>query len=349
VSRAVHLAGTGLACALGMDLPCVLAALRRGGMPPGRTTAGGAEWPLYALPPQEGDWEARASRTVRRVAAESGALAERTGPLYVASSSRDIGQREDSLDFSGDIQVFAERVAQWLDWRGPVLTVSTACTSAATAALAAARWIGAGEADHALVLGVELDNRFTVAGFGALQLLASADAQGRRNGLVLGQAVAALHLRAQPARWRLAGGANVADGRNPTGTQAEAVVAACREALRSAGLQPGDIGLLKPHAAGNAASDAAEAEALVQVFGALPPMVSLKAAIGHTLGAAAAAELALLVACLEAGVRPAPDPVLGDWPGAAAAWPATAPRHLLLATIGFGGGHAALVLTDGQA
>jgi 3-oxoacyl-(acyl-carrier-protein) synthase len=44
------------------------------------------------------------------------------------------------------------------------------------ALLSAHRLIGAGEADSALVLGLELANRFSSAGFGALQLLDPAGA-----------------------------------------------------------------------------------------------------------------------------------------------------------------------------
>ena len=89
------------------------------------------------------------------------------------------------------------------------------------------------------------------------------------------------------------GGANVVDGRNPSGTEASAVHAMCRDALERSGLRPADIDLIKVQAAGSPVNDAIEVEALKQVFEPLPPLVSLKSAIGHTLGAAGAAELAL--------------------------------------------------------
>jgi 3-oxoacyl-(acyl-carrier-protein) synthase len=88
-------------------------------------------------------------------------------------------------------------------------------------------------------------------------------------------------------------------------------------------------------------------EALKQVFAALPPLLPLKDWIGHTLGASGAAELALLIACLENGAWPvsshALDPALGvtrtcQAPGSI--------RYVLMNAIGFGGGHAALVLED---
>ncbi len=350
-----YLAGAGLACALGPDLRSALAALPAGAAPRRVVLSDEVDAPVHALWPDDAqgpaDWLARARRDVTRVAAESGALGTaRDGPLFIASSSRDIGLREQTLDYSGDIHSFSETVAGWLDWRGPVFTVSTACTSAVNAVLSAMRCIGEGEAQHALVLGLELPNRFTPAGFAAMQLMAPERAEpfgAGRAGLVIGEAVAALHLSAAPARWRIAGGANVVDGRNPAGTEASALAAACREALARSGLQPADIDLLKPHAAASPANDAIEAEALKALFGRLPPLVSLKAAIGHTLGAAGAVELALLTGCIAHGAWPgldyALDPAL-DLRLAEAA-PARV-RRMLLASVGFGGGHAALVVED---
>uniref|UniRef100_UPI000D3A9C68 beta-ketoacyl synthase N-terminal-like domain-containing protein n=1 Tax=unclassified Variovorax TaxID=663243 RepID=UPI000D3A9C68 len=355
----VFLAATGLACVLGRDVPSALASLRRGGVAPTPVeVAPGVRWPVHKLALQdgEGDWTPRLQRAVREVVAQTGDWGARTAPLFVASSSLDIGFMEHAPQhqrLGGDLQDFADVVAGALDWQGPVFTVSTACTSALNALLAAADLLRGGEAAEALVIGAEPDNRFTVAGFGAMQLLAPDGAQpfgAQRNGLVLGEAVAALRLRAQPARWQLLGGSNVVDGRNPSGTEAGAVRAMCHEALARSGLRPGDIDLIKVQAAGSPVNDAIEAEALKAVFAPLPPLVSLKSAIGHTLGAAGAAELALLVGCLEAGVWPRSDYPLDDTLGVvlSAQVPSgpRAPRHVLLNVVGFGGGHASLVLRD---
>jgi 3-oxoacyl-[acyl-carrier-protein] synthase-1 len=351
----VYLAGRGLASALGPDLASALVSLARGGVPPRRfELADGSAWPLYMMADDEPDWPTRTRRITQRVAAEAGALAgPRNGPLFVASSSLDIGWLEETHDFERDYQQFAETVAGWLDWHGPVFTVSTACTSALNAVLSARTLIRRGQADHALVLGMELRNRVTVGGFGGMQLLSATGALPfgeARNGLVLGEAVAALHLSSTPSRWRVAGGANVVDGRDPAGTVPSAVVAMCRQALDSSGLQVGDIALIKPQAAGGVTSDATEAQALREVFASLPPLVSFKAAIGHTLGASGAAELALLTACLESSVWPR----IGYAQDAAlhAALSPQAPqraRHVLASILGFGGGHTAVVLEDGQA
>ncbi len=350
----VFLAGMGLASVLGDDMPAALAAMQRGGVPPTPVTvAHGVCWPVYKLAAQEGDWAERVRRTVRSVVAQTGDWGARTAPLFVASSSLDIGGMEhvpQDRRFGGDLQDFSDVVARALDWQGPVFTVSTACTSALNAVLAAADLVRGGDAAEALVIGAEMDNRFTVAGFGAMQLLAPDRAQpfgAQRKGLVLGEAVAALRLRCEPARWQVMGGSNVVDGRNPSGTEASAVRAMCREALARSGLQPGDIDLIKVQAAGSPVNDAIEAEALKQVFAALPPLVSLKSALGHTLGAAGAAELALLIGCIEGRSWPVQDYPLDASLGIALSEQAPRTlRHMLLNVVGFGGGHASLVMKD---
>jgi 3-oxoacyl-[acyl-carrier-protein] synthase-1 len=350
--NAVYLAGCGLACGLGADLAAAQAALRDGRTAPGSVELGnGLTVPFHAIDEPGDDWLARAQRLVQRVARESGALDDRRGALFIASSSVDVGMHETITSATEpDFHDLAECVAGWLDWRGPVFTVSTACTSALNAVRGAAALIRAGDVDHALVLGVELGNRLTVAGFAAMQLLAARQAQplgAARDGLVLGEAVAALHLSRRSARWRLAGEANVVDGRDAAGAVPSAIVAMCRQALAASGLEPADIGLVKLQAAGSPTSDAVELAALREVFDPLPPLVSLKAHIGHTLGASGAAEIALLARCLETGEWPAcddaPDPSLR------VALAARAPRdarYVLASILGFGGGHAAVVLED---
>ncbi len=347
-----YLAGRALASALGPDLAHAMQALATGVAPRVVTLADGSSWPWYAIADDDVDWTARSRRLIQQAALEA-APADRDGALFIASSSLDIGLLETTHDFDRDHQQFAETVAGWLAWRGPVFTVSTACTSGLNALLSARTLVRHGVVTSALVIGLELRNQVTLGGFGGMQLLSPTGAlpygEGR-NGLVLGEAVAALLVSATPSRWRLAGGANVVDGRDPAGSIESAVIAMCEQALADSGLSAHDIALVKPQAAGGVASDATEARALRQVFDPLPPLVSFKAAIGHTLGASGVAELALLTACLECGAWPradhAQDAAL-QAPLAARA-PSYA-RHVLASILGFGGGHTAVVLEDTHA
>ena len=107
----------------------------------------------------------------------------------------------------------------------------------------------------------------------------------------------------------LAGGGESADAHHltqpmPNGAGAGRAIVA---ALAGAGATPADIDLVVAHATGTPDNDAAEVAALQGVFGrrlADVPAAGLKSRLGHTLGAAGAAELILAGLAMRDGVLP---------------------------------------------
>lgn len=349
--KQVYLHGRSLASALGANLPQALAAMAAGGKAPQRVSLqGGTDWPYFGIDPPEPDWRTRARQLICAAIREAGVESCRHAPLFVASSSFDIGAIETGQARLNDSNSFAEELTAWLEWKGQVYLVSSACTSSLQAMLAAHKLVGTGSVNDAVVLGVELSNRFSISGFAAMQLLTPGKPKplgSGRDGIALGEAVAALHLSSQPARWRLCGGSNLVDGRDPTGAIPQTVAQMCSQAVAASGLAASDIDLVKLQAAGSPANDVNELTGLAAAFDSLPPLVTLKAAIGHTLGASGAAEIALLMACLEAGIWPHPDYPLD--PGLRAGLAGSRPesvRYILADILGFGGGHAAVILED---
>ncbi len=349
--KPVHVAGRGLACSLGLEVSGALAALHGSARHPSPYVLPGAlggVYPFFSIPLQCAGWDQRARLLVQRVASEAGAARARHGALFIASSSMDIGAAEEG-PADMDFDVFADKVAGWLDWRGPVYLVGTACTSGLNALLAARALLQAGTVEDALVIGVELENRVTLGGFAALQLLSRAGCKpfgAGRDGLVLGESVAAMRLSVrETGQWRLLGGANVVDGSQPTGASLDAVSAMYRRALADSGLASNAIDVIKVQAAGSPVNDAVEAEALRAIFSPLPALVSFKAAMGHTMGASGVAEISLLTACLEQGVWPAQerdvDSALGVQLGSGAP---NRVRRILATILGFGGSHASVIL-----
>ena len=352
--RPVYLHGRSLASALGANLPQALASIAGGGRAPLRVSLpGGTDWPYFAIEHSEPDWRKRAQQLINAAFQEAGIADHRDAPLFVASSSLDIGAIETGRSRLGDHYSFAEHIADWLNWTGPVYLVSSACTSSLQALLSASRLISSGSVNDAVVLGVELANRYSVSGFAAMQLLSPGKPKPlglNRDGIALGEAVSVLHLSSRPARWRVCGGSNIVDGRDPTGANSQTVTQMCAQALAASGLKSSDIDLIKLQAAGSPANDVNELTGLAAAFDTLPPLVTLKAALGHTLGASGAAEIALLTACLEANIWPHPDYPLDPelCAGLAHARPASV-RYLLACILGFGGGHAAVILEDTHA
>lgn len=349
--KPVYLAGRGLACALGLDEGSAVAALRQGGVTassrilPGEM---GGTFPYFAIPLDQAGWDERARNLVQQVASAAGAQQIRAGTLFIATSSFDIGAVEQGAA-QLNYDTFSAKVKDWLGWTGPVQVINTACTSSLNALLAARTLLATGEAEDALVLGMELDNRLTLGGFAALQLLsknASKPFGLHRDGLVLGEAVAALRLSSREAAlWKITGGANVVDGSQPTGASAQAVVSMYQRALAASGLNAEEIDLIKVQAAGSPGNDAVEAQGLRTAFHVLPALVSLKAIMGHTMGASGAAEIALLTACLEQGAwPPRPGVADGDLGVELAAQMPVFVRRIMATILGFGGSHATVVL-----
>lgn len=349
--RPVYLHGRGLVSSLGANLTAARIAFATGRVTyPRVVLPGGTDWPYFSIADAEPDWRLRARQVINAAIQEAGVGKCRDAPLFVASSSLEIGATESGVACLEDGFAFAEQVAGWLDWSGPVYLVSTACISSVQAMLAASQLIRIGDVSDAVVLGIELRNRYSISGFAAMQLLTPTRPKplgSGRDGIALGEAVAVLHLSSQPARWRLRGGSSIVEGGDPTGSIPSVVAQMCRQALAESGLNPADIDLIKLQAAGSPMSDVNELNGLAEVFDPLPKIVTLKSTIGHTLGASGAAEIALLIMGLENNIWPhvdyAMDPNLGA--GLTAPYPASV-RYLLAEILGFGGGYAAVILED---
>lgn len=347
--------GRGLASALGPDLASACASLRAG-VPdaPQVVLADGVRRPyrlLHGEATGEDAWHATARRTIVAVLREAG-CADTGVPLLLASSSRDgsaaVAAGEDFLPLR-----FSAELADCLGWRGPIFSLDTACTSSMNALATAQRLLERDRARELVVLGVELDRRLSLAGFHAMQMLTATRARpfgAGRDGMLLGEAVAALRVGRGAARWRLRAVVNVVDGSDPAGATQAALEQACRQALDEAALRPDDIGLVKVQASGSVANDAVEARALHTLFSPMPPLISLKGAVGHCLGASGAAEIALLCAAQESASLPLDDTVPDEALGLRLSQARQiAARFTLVLILGFGGGHAAAILEDGLA
>lgn len=221
----------------------------------------------------------------------------------------------------------ASHAAIRLGIKGPVLTYSVACASAAVAIGEALRALQRGEVDLAIAGGSEaLIVPGVVAAWQAMQTLAGfAPGQAAqacrpfaadRAGFVLGEGAAFLVLereeqaRARGARLqgRLLGYGLSSDASHLTKPDATGQARALRAALREAGLQPADVGYCNAHGTATKIGDVVEAEALAAVWGraglAELRVSSTKAMHGHLLGAAGSLEAAITLLALQQQALP---------------------------------------------
>jgi 3-oxoacyl-[acyl-carrier-protein] synthase II len=210
--------------------------------------------------------------------------------------------------------------------RGPVLNVSTACSSSASAIGEAYRAIRYGHADVIVTGGSEaLVTLGNLSAWDAMRALAHADPvdpstsckpfSANRTGLVLGEGSAGLILeRRDRAMGRgahiyaeVVGYGNASDAFNISKPDADGQVRAMRLALADAELVPDDIDYVNAHGTATQVGDVVETNALKQVFpdhGRRPCISSTKALHGHLIGASGAVEMVACVMALEHGVVP---------------------------------------------
>ncbi|MGX7674325.1 beta-ketoacyl synthase N-terminal-like domain-containing protein [Plantactinospora sp. DSM 117369] len=203
--------------------------------------------------------------------------------------------------------VAAGRLSHLLGTHGPSLAVDTACSSSLVAVHLAARSLRSGEADLAIVAGVNLMlSPLTTASLARMGALApdgrcktfSARADGYGRGEGCGVVVLKRLADAQSAGdriWALVRGSAVnQDGRSAglTVPNGRAQVAVLREALRDAGVRREEVSYVEAHGTGTPLGDPLELSALVDALrperdrGAPLQVGSVKTNIGHLEAAA---------------------------------------------------------------
>jgi len=249
-------------------------------------------------------------------------------------------------------------VARKLGCSGPVWTVSTACSSGAVALALALELLRSGRFHRVLAGGVDALCRLTYHGFHSLQLLDPRGAHPfdlHRKGLSLAEGAAMLLLVAaeEPpaeALAELAGAGLSCDAWHPAAPHPEGsgALKAMERALSDAGISPTEVDHINLHGTGTPDNDTAEARSIRALFGErLPPVASVKGALGHPLAAAGAMEAVISVATLLSGEIPPtvgfkfPDPELDIQPTDRKVKAEV--NTVLSNSFGFGGNNAALV------
>lgn len=222
-----------------------------------------------------------------------------------------------------------------LNLRGPNHCSVTACATSAHSIGESYRLIQHGQADVMLAGGAEaVVCELGIGGFAAMRALstrnenptaASRPFDRDRDGFVMGEGATVLVLEElERARRRgariygeIVGYAATSDAYHLTSPapEAEGAARAMAEAVREAGIGPGEIGYVNAHATSTSAGDVEEARAIARVLGAERNnrllVSSTKSMTGHLLGAAGATEALFSLLCLRDRKVP-PTANLGD-------------------------------------
>jgi 3-oxoacyl-(acyl-carrier-protein) synthase len=122
-------------------------------------------------------------------------------------------------------------------------------------------------------------------------------------------------------------------------------------ALGQAGIEPGDISVVKAHATGTENNDRTECAAMKATFDRhIPPVTCIKPFIGHTVGACGVSELIVFTESVKAGFIPS-TPGFSDMDEELNLKPLTENREagegvFMLNYFGFGGNCTTLILSN---
>ena len=371
LSRA-RIAGTGIVCALGSDQGCVMAAIAEGqsglrpltrfkiGHPPSLPVGQVpdlTEAPDSPLCHQLARMAADQAMTSCSEPLEAIVLGVTTGGMATTEELLKQDCRRPEAYRYHALGTVAEELAHRFHCRGPVLTVSTACSSGAAAIGVALAMIRSGCYRRILTGGVDSLCRLTYYGFKSLQLI---DPQGcrpldqERRGMSVAEGAGMLLLESCMENQdgiEILGAGFSCDAHHPAQPHPQGLgaIAAMQAALQDAGIKRRQIDYINLHGTGTADNDRSEARAIGTLFDhGPPPLSSIKGAIGHSLAASGAIEAAMSAHCIAHGLMPAnigccvPDPDLLLTPLKRSV---SRPIQTVLSnSFGFGGNNTALVI-----
>ena len=261
-----------------------------------------------------------------------------------------------------------EHLVRHFQIEGPSTLVSTACSSSTDAIGYAADFICSGDADVMLAGGGDILCEMVHAGFNSVFSIATNNSKPfdtQRNGFFIGEGAGMLvleeleHALARGARIYAEvlgyGLSNTAYHLTATSEDGIGEALAIERCLTDAGVGAADVQYVNAHGTGTQHNDVTEAKALTRVFGeSLRNMAvtSIKANIGHCMGASGAMEAIATIKCIADRFIP---PTLNSTGDLDPAVPLVVKhglervtRHALSQSFGFGGASSAVLFGVGD-
>jgi 3-oxoacyl-[acyl-carrier-protein] synthase II len=199
-----------------------------------------------------------------------------------------------------------DRVAERFGFSGPKFTITTACSSSATAIGYGADLIRSGKSKAVLCGGSEALTELTFGGFNSLKAMDPSPCKPfdrKRAGMSLGEGAGILILEdfdeaekkgakllAEFLGYGIGGEAYHITAPEPTGMNEARIM---KEALEESGLASTEVDYINAHGTGTPLNDKVETLSIKNAFGERAysiPISSIKSSVGHCLGAAGAIE-----------------------------------------------------------
>jgi 3-oxoacyl-[acyl-carrier-protein] synthase-1 len=262
----------------------------------------------WAIIDEETGWqlsplERMAIHSIRDAMSHAGAI-DFTKTLFVLTTTKGniewLGQQPDARN---RLTTSAGLIADACGIPNKPVVISHACVSGVTGLIYGLRILQAGRYENVIVTGADRLSPFVLSGFASFQALADGRCRpfdAKRNGINLGEAAATIILsnteRTEPCIV-LFGGATSNDANHISGPSrtGEELALAISKTLTECGLRSTEIDAISAHGTATVYNDEMESKAFAHTNLLHAPLHSVKAYLGHTLGAAGVVESALLV------------------------------------------------------
>lgn len=214
----------------------------------------------------------------------------------------------------------AANVAAALEYQGPLLAPSSACSTSSQAMILGWELIKSGMYDVVVAGGADELHYMSAAIFDIVMAAsrgyndrpneASRPFDRDRDGLVVSEGASVVvmeserHMEARKGKplAEFRGGAYLCDSSHMSQSSTGTMIKTMHEALSRAGLKSEDIDYVNAHATATVHGDEAEVKAIAEVFGANTPVSSLKGHFGHCLAACGTLEAIAAVKMMEQGL-----------------------------------------------
>lgn len=222
------------------------------------------------------------------------------------------GQLSTSM-FKGMSHSLSLNLASYLDFKGQVICVASACSTSAQAILLGHQFLQAGLCDLVIAGGADECHLSTCISFDTAKAAvtnfnhapqeASRPFDNQRTGIVVAEGASVVimekedHLNNRSAKSLgiLLGGSHNCDASNLANSSAESIEANIRHALKDAKVDSSAISYVNAHATSTIIGDILEGHGIFEVFGEKVPVSSFKGNYGHTLAACGALEIIMTI------------------------------------------------------
>lgn len=193
---------------------------------------------------------------------------------------------------SAHLDVLAQNVADFFQFKTQPIVVSNACVSGILAVSVAKRMIQSELYDNVFVIAGDEVSEFVLSGFNSFQAMSDSPCKPyskNRTGVSLGEATAAVLISAEAknAKIKVIGDSSINDANHISGPSrtGEGLFRSIQNALKEAQIEVDKIDYISAHGTATPFNDEMEAIALNRLGLQNVPINSLKGFYGHTLGA----------------------------------------------------------------